>query len=61
VAIIAAFSVGVALFVGNVLGSNIFNISVIMGLAAVLLGVKAVFSRNINSGNNIIPPLANLT
>jgi cation:H+ antiporter len=58
VAIIAAFSGGAALSVGNVLGSNIFNISVILGLAAILLGVKAIFSRNINPGSNIIPPLA---
>jgi cation:H+ antiporter len=58
VAIIAAFSGGAALSVGNVLGSNIFNISVILGLAAVLLGVKVVFSRNIKPGRNIIPPLA---
>jgi cation:H+ antiporter len=41
VAFIAAFSGGAALSVGNVLGSNIFNISVIIGLAAVLLYVKS--------------------
>jgi len=58
VAIIAAFSGGAALSVGNVLGSNIFNISVILGLAAVLLGVKVMFSRNTKPGRNIIPPLA---
>lgn len=37
VAIIAAFSGGAALSVGNVLGSNIVNISLIVGLAAFLL------------------------
>ena len=41
VALIAALSGGAALSVGNVLGSNIFNISVIIGLAAVLLYVKS--------------------
>lgn len=41
VAFIAALSGGAALSVGNVLGSNIFNISVIIGLAAVLLYVKS--------------------
>jgi cation:H+ antiporter len=37
VALIAALSGGAALSVGNVLGSNIVNISVIIGLAAILL------------------------
>ena len=37
VAFIAAFSGGAALSVGNVLGSNIVNISVIVGLAAFLV------------------------
>ena len=41
VALIAALSGGAALSVGNVLGSNIFNISVIVGLAAVLLYIKS--------------------
>jgi cation:H+ antiporter len=41
VAFIAALSGGAALSVGNVLGSNIFNISVIIGLAAILLYVKS--------------------
>jgi len=37
VAVIAAFSGGAALSVGNVLGSNIVNISVVIGLAAFLI------------------------
>ena len=37
VAIIAITSGGAVLSVGNVLGSNIFNISVVIGLSAVLL------------------------
>lgn len=41
VAIIALISGGSSLSVGNVLGSNIFNISVIIGLAAVILYVKS--------------------
>jgi cation:H+ antiporter len=41
VAFIAALSGGAALSVGNVLGSNIVNISVIIGLAAILLYVKS--------------------
>ncbi len=41
VALIAAFSGGVSLSVGNVLGSNIVNISVIIGVAAVLLHVRS--------------------
>lgn len=41
VAFIAALSGGAALSVGNVLGSNIFNISVIIGLAAILLYIKS--------------------
>lgn len=41
VAFIAAFSGGAALSVGNVLGSNIVNICVIIGLAAVILQLRA--------------------
>lgn len=41
VAFIAALSGSAALSVGNVLGSNIFNISVIIGLAAILLYIKS--------------------
>jgi cation:H+ antiporter len=42
VAIIAAFSGGAAISVGNVFGSNIVNISLVIGLAAVLLHIKRV-------------------
>ena len=42
VALIAALSGGAAISVGNVFGSNIVNISVIIGLAAVLLHLKKV-------------------
>ncbi len=45
VALIAAFSGGVSLSVGNVLGSNIVNISVIIGVAAVLLHVRSQRKR----------------
>ncbi len=41
VALIAALSGGAALSVGNVLGSNIVNISVIIGLASILLYLKS--------------------
>jgi cation:H+ antiporter len=41
VAFIAALSGGAALSVGNVLGSNIVNITVIIGIAAILLYIKA--------------------
>jgi cation:H+ antiporter len=41
VAFTAAFSGGAPLSVGNVLGSNIVNICVIIGLAAILLFLKA--------------------
>jgi cation:H+ antiporter len=42
VAIIAAVSGGAAISVGNVFGSNIVNISVIIGLAAILLHLRRV-------------------
>jgi cation:H+ antiporter len=42
VALIAALSGGAAISVGNVFGSNIVNISVIIGLAAILLHLKRV-------------------
>jgi cation:H+ antiporter len=61
VAIIAATSGGAPLSIGNVLGSNIFNISVIIGLATVLLALRFFFSRNKvpeNGKTNIIPSLA---
>jgi cation:H+ antiporter len=46
VALIAALSGGAALSVGNVLGSNIVNITVIIGLAAILLYVKSRRKNN---------------
>ncbi len=46
VAFIAAFSGGAALSVGNVLGSNIVNITVIVGLAAILLYIKSRRKHN---------------
>ena len=49
VAFIAALSGGAALSVGNVLGSNIVNITVIIGLAAILLYIK---SRRKHDGLN---------
>src|SRR4030067_1984310 len=54
VAFIAAFSGGAALSVGNVLGSNIVNISVIIGLAVVLLHLKSRRKRNGLHGSNVI-------
>ncbi len=61
VAFIAAFSGGAALSVGNVLGSNIVNISVIIGLAAILLHIKTHRKRNVinaSNGLNVIPAFA---
>ena len=62
VAFIAALSGGAALSVGNVLGSNIFNISVIIGLAAVLLYLKSRRKKNkavVSNGNaSVIPAFA---
>lgn len=45
VAIIACFSGGAAISVGNVFGSNIVNICVIVGLAALLLHFKKLRGR----------------
>src|SRR3989304_292951 len=42
VALIAAFSGGAAISVGNVFGSNIVNICVVIGLAAILLHIKRI-------------------
>ena len=64
VAFIAAFSGGAALSVGNVLGSNIVNICVIVGLAAILLYFKSRLKHNkLNDSNgsdgiNVIPNFA---
>jgi len=61
VAFIAAFSGGTALSVGNILGSNVVNISVIIGLAAILLYIKSRRKHNGLNGSNeisIIPAFA---
>src|SRR4030042_3182424 len=63
VAIIAALSGGAPLSVGNVLGSNIVNISVIIGLAALFLYLKGRRKRksvsNSGSGDgNMLPASA---
>jgi cation:H+ antiporter len=59
VAVIAATTGGAPLSIGSVLGSNIFNISCILGLAAVLLSTKVYLSKKpLVNGNNIIPTLA---
>jgi cation:H+ antiporter len=52
VAIIAALSGSAPLSVGNVLGSNIVNISVIVGLAAFILYIKRRHRPNGTSGYN---------
>lgn len=66
VAFIAAFSGGAALSVGNVLGSNIVNICVIIGIAAIVLHLrkrwKAKKERFVTphdgNGINVIPAFA---
>jgi len=64
VAFTAALSGGAPLSVGNVLGSNIVNISVIIGLAAILLHLKTRRKHNgTNSSNgfngiNTVPAFA---
>src|SRR3972149_3617633 len=61
VAFIAALSGGAALSVGNVLGSNIVNISVIIGLAAILLYIKSRRKHNVLNGSeelSVIPAFA---
>jgi cation:H+ antiporter len=61
VAFVAAFSNGAALSIGNVLGSNIVNISLIVGLASFVLYYK---KRKVKENNfqanksNIIPSFA---
>ncbi len=60
VAFSAAISGGAPLSIGNALGSNIFNISAILGLGAVILGLRIHFGtkrkkpQKVTSGN-IIP------
>ena len=61
VAFVAAFTGGAPLSVGNVLGSNIFNISVIVGLAVLLLYLKRprhASDSNGPVGINVIPSFA---
>jgi cation:H+ antiporter len=61
VAFIAAFSGGAALSVGNVVGSNIVNICVVLGLATILLYIKSRRKRtNATSSNgiNLLPNFA---
>ena len=54
VAFVAAFSGSAALSVGNVLGSNIVNISFIIGLATILLYLKSRRKHNgLNSSDGI--------
>ena len=54
VALIAATSGGAALSIGNVLGSNIFNISVIIGLSATLLVLTNIIKKKRKNNTNII-------
>lgn len=61
VAFITVFSGGTALSVGNILGSNIVNISVIIGLAAILLYIKSRRKHkglNGSNGISVIPAFA---
>ncbi len=60
VALSAALSGGAPLSIGNALGSNIFNISAILGLGAVILGLKIYYGTKRNKpltvqNGNIIP------
>lgn len=62
VALTAALSGGAALSIGNALGSNIFNISVILGIGAVILGFKVCLDNKrqkslAQRSCNIIPEL----
>jgi cation:H+ antiporter len=60
VALSAAVSGGAALSIGNAIGSNIFNIAVILGIGAVLLGanifVKCKRKKSLCVNNNNILP-----
>jgi cation:H+ antiporter len=66
VAFIAALSGGAALSVGNVLGSNIVNVCVIIGIAAILLHFRSRWKSkksisagsNGSNGINVIPAFA---
>ena len=62
VALSAVISGGAALSIGNAIGSNIFNISAILGIGAVILGLKIFFTARKNKNlafrsNNIIQTL----
>jgi len=61
VAIIAGLSGGAPLSVGNVLGSNVVNIAVIVGLAAIILYYRRPRQTGVTSGyngNGLIPSFA---
>lgn len=61
VAVVAALSGGAPLSVGNVLGSNVFNITVIVGLAAVILYFRRPRATGVSNGANgsgLIPSFA---
>jgi cation:H+ antiporter len=61
VACTAALSGGAPLAIGNALGSNIFNISFILGIGAIILGLNVHMGKRKNDNilknktNNIIP------
>lgn len=60
VALSAAISGGAALSIGNAIGSNVFNISAILGIGAVILGLNIYLRSKRNKAlhvknNNIIP------
>lgn len=62
VALSAAVSGGAALSIGNAIGSNVFNISAILGIGAVILGARIYSSTKRNKScpvksSNIIPNL----
>jgi cation:H+ antiporter len=51
VALIAALEGGAPLSIGNVLGSNIFNISVVLGLGIVILTLTKIIKRTSSNAN----------
>jgi cation:H+ antiporter len=51
VALIAALEGGAPLSIGNVLGSNIFNISVVLGLGIVILTLTKIIKRTSSKAN----------
>lgn len=60
VALSAAISGGAALSIGNAIGSNIFNISAILGIGAIILGARIFLAKKRSKvmfvgSNNIIP------